>query len=137
MRGSQFLANGRRMVLLNDIEEIIGDILRVAEESFDARSVTPKLEQLLALFESSPERHEEFSNKLLALLDPAPNELQLGQPGIVDVLEYCMHGLRWPEIREALQRIASTAADWRVSRAAKRVLEAYEDEWPAGEIYDV
>jgi hypothetical protein len=136
MRGSQFLIN-RGGWFLNDIEEIVGDILRVAEQSFDARSVAPKLEELLSLIEGSPERHEEFTNKLLALLDPAPNELQLGRPGIVDILEYCMHRLRWPEMREAMQRLVSTAGDWRVSRAAERVLEAYDDEWPAGEIYDV
>ena len=121
---------------MNDLKEVLDGILRVAEKSYDVRAIEPRLKDLVSLLGISPGRHEEFLSVLLSLLDPAPKELQLGQPGIVEILEYSMHRLRWPEVREAIQGIASTSVDWRVRRAAERVLEAYEDEWPGGEIYE-
>jgi hypothetical protein len=122
--------------LSNDLEEIVSDILRVAESSFDIRDIEPRLRALLSLLESSSARHEEFANALVALLAPVPNELPLGQPGIVEILEFCMRKLRWPEVREALQELKSCTTDWRVRRAAERVLEAYEDDWTGGDLYD-
>ncbi len=47
-----------------------------------------------------------------------------------------MRELRWPEIQEAMVALDSPTQDWRVQRAAQRVLEVYADEWPGGDIYE-
>ncbi len=56
-------------------------------------------------------------------------------PGAHEVLEFCMRKLRWPEIKELLVAHVAADADFRTRDLAASVLEAYEEEWPGGEIY--
>jgi len=120
----------------DDIERAIADVLQAAGASFDVRAVEPHLTGLRDLIMGSEDRRDEFLHEILALLTPGPGELALGQPGVVEILEFCMREVRWPEVREAMLAIDVPASDWRVRRAAQRVLEVYRDEWPGGDIYD-
>jgi hypothetical protein len=120
---------------MSEVDLAITRVLRAAEESFDSGAIEPSLTELLVLLREDG-RRAEFVDALLALLHPAVGELQLARPGIVDILEFCMRELRWEEIRDVMQALSTDAAsDWRIRSAAERVLEAYEDEWPGGEIY--
>lgn len=56
-------------------------------------------------------------------------------PGAPEALEFTMHRLRWPEVRAALEDHRDHGADFRTRNLAAQVLEAFETEWPAGEIY--
>ena len=51
---------------------------------------------------------------------------------------YCMHTLRWPEIREAVLRLSEPqdTADWRRrSQHFPALLRAFEDNWGGRELY--
>jgi hypothetical protein len=120
----------------DDVARAIAAVLDAAEASFDTRAIEPPLLELRGLLEWSNDRRRESLDALLALTVPEPEGLQLARPGVVEILEFCMRELRWPEVREAMVAIDSTAHDWRVRRAAQRVLEVYDDEWPGGEIYN-
>ncbi|MEP7762542.1 hypothetical protein [Sanguibacter sp. 25GB23B1] len=120
----------------DDVKTTIAAVLDAAEASFDARAVEPPLLKLRSLLKSSSEPRWEFLDAIRALTTPGPGELPLARPGVVEILEFCMRELRWPEIREAMVAMDSPAHDWRVQRAAQRVLEVYDDEWPGGDIYD-
>jgi len=55
--------------------------------------------------------------------------------GADEALEFCLRDLQWRELHDVLTRQASEAADFRIRDRAKRVLEVYEENWPAGDIY--
>jgi hypothetical protein len=57
--------------------------------------------------------------------------------GAVEVLEFSLRALQWPELRDVLEHHAATGLDFRTRDMAKHVLEVYADEWPTGEIYRV
>ncbi|MUN05705.1 hypothetical protein [Agromyces luteolus] len=56
-------------------------------------------------------------------------------PGAAEALEFTMHRLRWPEVRRTLEDHRQHGTDFRTRDLAAQVLEAFDDEWPAGDIY--
>jgi hypothetical protein len=55
-----------------------------------------------------------------------------------DLIAYCMHTLRWPEIREHVVRlnIPEDSEEWRrKSHDYRDVLRAYEDDWRGRPLY--
>lgn len=55
-----------------------------------------------------------------------------------DVIAYCMHTLRWPEIREAVARLSAPrdTEEWRrKSHDYRDVLQAYDDDWRGRQLY--
>jgi hypothetical protein len=55
--------------------------------------------------------------------------------GALEILEFTMHTLRWDEVRATLQHHAESGSDFRTRDMARSALQAFEDEWPGGEIY--
>jgi hypothetical protein len=55
--------------------------------------------------------------------------------GAVEVLEFSMRSLQWPEVHEALLAHVAQGDDFRTRDLARQVLEVYKPDWPAGEIY--
>lgn len=55
--------------------------------------------------------------------------------GSIEILEFTLRSLKWPEMREFLQHMATSAADLRDRDRAASLLEVYADQWPDGEIY--
>jgi hypothetical protein len=100
------------------------------------QSIEDLLEVLLQLMRRHPDRRSEFVSELSNLIvHPAPGELILAQPGITEILECCMHDLRWPEIRSVLASIDVDGQDLRSRRWAERVLEAFDDDWDVADTY--
>lgn len=56
-------------------------------------------------------------------------------PGAVELLEFTMRDLRWPEVQELLVETEREHPDHRARNQARQVLQVYEPEWPDGEIY--
>jgi hypothetical protein len=64
------------------------------------QSIEDLLEALLQLMRRNTTRRSGFVRELKDLiLHPAPGQLMLAQPGITEILEYCMHELRWADSR--------------------------------------
>jgi len=110
--------------------------LAIAADSPDARDLVPTLNDIVSLVQANPEHAEPAVSVFLDLLEEHPGELVLGVPGTIEILEFSMHHLRWPAVRMALSQLVQSASDLRVRRAAERVLEAFESDWPGGEIYN-
>lgn len=86
--------------------------------------------------QANPDHAEAALGVFLSLMEEQPGELALGVPGVIEILEFSMHHLRWPGVYVVVSELAQSARDARVGRSAERVLEAFEDDWPGGEIYD-
>ncbi|MCC2317036.1 hypothetical protein [Cellulomonas chengniuliangii] len=118
------------------VDGLISLIISTEESIPGTASIEPLLVEVLEQIESHADDRECYVRRLLALiLEPAQGELILGEPGIVELLEFCMHELRWPEIRSALASLDVDGTDWRVRRSAQRVLDAHNDAWENAEIY--
>lgn len=123
-------------MLQRQFDELTFEIIRTAASSPGSGPIESAMQELLNLMADRAESREYYATRLLDLIhDPAPGELILGQPGIVEMLEYTMHVLRWPEIQQSLLLLDSDGTDLRVRRSAQRVLDSYRDDWPNADIY--
>lgn len=122
--------------MTESIKTLIQGVVRDAEASFDARDIEPALLRLRQYLASQGEARKASVDALISLAVPEPGTVALSQPGVVEILEFCMRELRWPEVYDAMAALDSPSHDWRVRRAAQRVLEVYEEDWPGGEIYE-
>ena len=97
-----------------------------------------QLERILALIEANPAEHPAVAVHLLDLIDDVDGgaRLRLARPGVVELLEFLMHRLRWFSVLERLLVIASGPYDMREVASARRVIESYAMDWPTGDIYD-
>jgi hypothetical protein len=66
---------------------------------------------------------------LVEIIDTSPD-------GVVQILEFTMHTLRWEGVRRALENLQNTTTNWNEQRTAERILEAWEDDWGDAELYD-
>ncbi len=53
-----------------------------------------------------------------------------------EVVGFCMHELRWEEIRLEIARIIDTSSDWRIKSHFSSILEAYDDNWGDSDLYE-
>ena len=94
-------------------------------ESFHAPDVVPYGAEALALIADHPEQQAEF---LATLLQAAV----VPEDGDVWFLQFCAHGLRWPELKAGLERLSSAAVqanDWNHVQRLGHILDAFEDNW--------
>jgi len=55
--------------------------------------------------------------------------------GPIDLVEYCMYALQWPEVRgHFIDRLEGERSE-RVRFALRRLLQAFEPDWPHAELY--
>ena len=54
----------------------------------------------------------------------------------IDVLEFCMHELRWPKVKEVIENIVRNTQDIRQRQALYHIPEAYSDDWDGFEYYN-
>lgn len=114
---------------LQELERIFAELRRTDEASFDVADLEPELIRLLALLrEAGPQSEAEAF--MVDLVDEWPDG------PVTEALEFTMRELRWEGVHAALLRlVASDTTDSRIRDQARRVLEAFEGEWPSGEIY--
>ncbi len=77
---------------------------------------------------------EFFSDKLNR---KGKNDLIYGNYGyLIQVIQFCMREMQWPEIKDAAIKRKRTSSDWRVIGSMDQILEVYEKEWPDDELYE-
>lgn len=94
------------------------------------------LTEMVALVREAPEHQSVAEEFFMSMLSADPGDIALRAPGVVEILEFTMHHLRMPAVRDALVALTSSDRDGRVVQAAGRVLESLQDDWPTGEIYE-
>lgn len=123
------------MRTLADFDSAIDSLLAKASVVYGMAEIEPELAALLDFMEQRTELRQSLAERLIALMRKSPIYPRLGQAGIVELLEYTMHKLRWVEIEHELNSINMEASDLSERRSARRVLGAFRDDWADGDIY--
>src|SRR5688500_9494061 len=80
-----------------------------------------------------PASRSEFAKEFVALVED-----ETFSPG-APFIEFCMHELRWNEVRAEIDRLHSQAIakpDWRAEPYFRHLTEAFNEDWPdADDIY--
>lgn len=99
-------------------------------------SLEPLLGQLLAYVLSHPEQREVFVD---GFCDLARSQLERQVRTSVEVLPYCMHTLRYPEVRAFVERrLRETIStdQWREVHVLSAYLESFDDDWSGRDLYE-
>lgn len=102
-----------------------------AEQAIGINEYEGLLEDLLDYLESGAVDRRTAADALVELTAPG----QLFPWGAIETLEFTMHKLRWPEVREALLSVKRIDPDLHRRHLAGNILQAFDDDWPAAEIY--
>lgn len=113
---------------LSDLVELLAAIGVAADRHVGVNSFENLLVDLRDLLRSGRVDRTDAASELRRLAAEWP-------PGAVEVLEFTMHEFRWPEIRNALEDHRVSGVDFRTRDLAAQVLQAFDDEWPEGDIY--
>lgn len=122
MNGSRVLDEFDRLV--REANALEGD-----PDALNQLSHEPVFDAALKLVLANPEMREEFVGRFSAML--MNDDLEL--------FEYCMHELRWPEVKSQLQAAVRNAAspprDVRSEFYLEGVLRAFGDNWSGRGFY--
>lgn len=125
------------------LESQVRHALDAAESSFDVRDMEPSLSAIVRLVRSSPEHRLEADHTLAGLV---PQLCETPPPaGLTDLLGYCAHSLRLPEVLASARRFLERALDelergeslrpWEHARRCERVIEAADRNWEARDMF--
>jgi hypothetical protein len=108
----------------------------VAERSkatFDIAEIEDLLVEILTFVQDHPGDQAEMKRIFITFIEE-------DREGITEALEFTMHTLKWPEIREAVEAIHDRAPDsplgYEQRRWALRILDSFEDPWEGAVLYD-
>lgn len=100
---------------------------------FDTGELEPILVGLLKWMAQYPNFSREFEQVFLDYVDE-------GCHAVTETLEFCMHTLRYPRVRERLEAIRDEAPDtargYDRRRWVERMLDAYSTQWANAVLYD-
>jgi hypothetical protein len=110
-------------------EDLVCEVLNRAPRYPGVAEIEPVLMSLLDELSRPDADRQRATLVLQRLIEEWP-------PGALEIIEFTMHRLRWPEVKVALERqAADLAVDFRLRDQARHALRAFEDEWPDGEVY--
>jgi len=105
---------------------LVGPII---DEKQDYKLVRPILRELLDIVQQNPGEREDFEAVFIKIFEDKKTFSGL-------VVEYCMHVLRFQNIRDhAEKRLRNDR--YKTDDRAKRVLEAYSPNWVMKTIFDI
>jgi hypothetical protein len=100
-------------------EQIASEMVEPVDHALDA---------VLLHVLSHPELRQEFGHAFLQVArDPSK--------GPAELVEYCMHTLRWPEVRKELSAWLEAESSERVRHILRGLLMAFEDDWRHSNLY--
>ncbi|MFI6850021.1 hypothetical protein OG535_40085 [Kitasatospora sp. NBC_00085] len=106
----------------------IGFLLKVQRIADGVDQVEPLLEDLVDRIKESARCRPEISERFFGLARDI-------DPWSLEILQYCMHDLRWQEVLSHAEDLARQEKDvWR-QRLYERLLESFEDNWPEREFF--
>lgn len=114
------------------IEELFWELCSKADEAFDLPvDPEPALVEILRLAGSCPEARTELAGCFIELIrDPRRRPWE--------VVQFCMHGLRWPEVRAAVEEDfekAQASQNWRAIAVLCHIRKAFDPAWKDADAY--
>ncbi|WP_155053806.1 hypothetical protein [Streptomyces blattellae] len=123
LMGSTLRRGGLAADPVAEFMQVVQRVLATAEETCGAEELEPGLERALAILQGNPELRGQFESRLIALID-SPQE------GVVEIVSFLMHVLRWEAVREAVEeRIRHPRGDVSHLRLHEAMLDAFSDSW--------
>lgn len=113
--------------ILNKFFELAVESERVDSEELDA-PVEPSFEAVLAHVLAHPQARSEFADAFVRIA----REPALGSP---ELIQFCMHALRWDEVRESFVRWLMREQSERVRHVLRKILESFGDDWRDAGMY--
>ncbi|GLX09005.1 hypothetical protein Misp03_59310 [Microbispora sp. NBRC 16548] len=112
-----------------DFMHAVQAVLATADETFGVEALESGLEHALAIVQKNPESRGRFESEVIALID-SPRE------GVVELVSFLMHELRWEAIREAVSEgISHPRGDISNIRLYEAMLDAFSDSWRDRDLY--
>jgi hypothetical protein len=88
----------------------------------------PPMRAVLDFVLANPHMRSEFASDFMTMLEDS-------NLGPWELIEYCMHTLRWPEIEAEAIRQIRTNEDPRVHSVMSHILHAFADDWSGADMY--
>jgi hypothetical protein len=113
---------------MNPLQQFRAIAARATEklnESFNAPDLVPFGQEMLRLIEAHPEHRAAFVREFIN---------SIGQSSTFDpwLVQFCMHALRWNELKEEFSTMRATAVaenNWNLEQPLRKALEAFDDNW--------
>jgi hypothetical protein len=114
----------------DDFVQLCRTSAKVDSAQLDLRALEPHLLRVLEFLKAHPELRPQAARYLV--------DDGLDRPGAAaaTLLEFCMRELRWPEVREALEKKIEQERDPSRRLALRNLLEVYEPEWPDADLFE-
>jgi hypothetical protein len=107
-----------------DVIQVFYDLCKEADRALDQTNKYPEdeFDRVIDHVTRHPERRNELAAAFLKVL---------GEPYFVDpeLVEYCMHVLRWPEVKNAAEARMLVEKDLRARPGLGRVIHSFSDDW--------
>lgn len=112
--------------------EQLRQLLADAQQALEAASTTEEFElffvKLLTFLKEHPEARAEASQAFLRFMRCEPGAPQ-------ELIEFCMHELKWPEILDYGKHQLASEQDLRRRKFYEDIIEAYGREWRGHDLY--
>ena len=113
----------------DELRQYIATIERISRVTYSYSDIEQQLIDLLRFLESNMNWRADLEPVLMEIVGTSPD-------GVVQILEFTMHTLRWDGVHRALENLRDTTPNWNEKRTAERILEAWEDDWEDADLYD-
>ena len=110
------------MNVVDSFRKIVSDAKETFLPESGTEEIIPYGIALVRLAETHPEQRAVFQQEFVAASHTAPPEL----------IEFCMHALRWDSLRIYFQQCHSDAVarnDWRAEPFYRHLVDSFEDTW--------
>jgi hypothetical protein len=112
----------------NQIIDKINFLLDVQFLATGVDQVEPLLEDLVDWIDLHPSCRESVAERFRELVAHIDADK-------VEILQYCMHALRWNEVHQIADELASTEKNVGRRRLYDRLLESFQDDWREKDLF--
>ncbi|WP_145807015.1 hypothetical protein [Kribbella amoyensis] len=102
---------------------VVREVLVTAHETCGVEAREPGLERAPSILQANPGLRGQAEGRLIALLESP-------QDGVVELLSFLMHVLRWEAVQEAVgNRLTSPRGDVSHIRLSEAIWDSFSDTW--------
>jgi hypothetical protein len=110
-------------------QDLVTDVQRAYIDEPDPISMEPYYERVLEYIEQNPAERQTFIRTIVEIVENPREEL-------VGLIQYCMHVLRWDDVRSAVQQKRNSVELSLTQKWMDNILESFTDQWHGIRYYD-